>query len=535
MTTTAAISAPPIDRHRKPGARIALRALATLALIGLADWLLLEGPADGLATVVLFFTIATSMLGLAWRNATTPRTMALSAVLCLTGITPLVENISPLSLCVAYLLIAAAHRVAEDLALGIGDDIAALAARIAKFSLGAPFRLPFDIKRINRAAGRAQTAARTWANGLVWVMPVSLSLVFLALFAAANPLLENLLAAIDIVWLLKLLSGPRILFWIVTGLVFWAFLAPRTRIRTRPSVNNNPGASVTAPVIDGLFGQRAIIRSLILFNGLFALQSLSDAAFLWGGIALPEGMSHAQYAHRGAYPLIITALLAAGFVLAAMKPGNPGATPAMTRVLVYAFIAQNIGLVLSSILRLDLYVNAFALTYWRVAAFIWMALVATGLILILIRISTGRSNRWLVSGNLAALMATLYLSCFVNFAGLIGNWNVTHAETVRIDPWYLASLGRHALPAMLTLQASHQPLEQNASTNLDDCIDILTAELVERQSSWRTLTLRDHRLRLTLAKWNATKPAGNRQSAIMPLDTPQPDMPERITSQPQAR
>jgi hypothetical protein len=218
-----------------------------------------------------------------------------------------------------------------------------------------------------------------------------------------------------------------------------------------------------------------------------------------------------------------------------MKPGNPGATPTMTRALVYAFIAQNIGLVLSSILRLDLYVSTFALTYWRVAAFIWMALVATGLILILIRISTGRSNRWLVSGNLAALMATLYLSCFVNFAGLIGNWNVTHAETARLDAWYLASLGRHALPAMLILQASDQPLEHNARTNLDDCIGILTAALAERQSSWRTLSLRDLRLRRTLAKWNETKPAGNRQSATIPLDTPQSDIPERITEQPRAR
>ena len=50
------------------------------------------------------------------------------------------------------------------------------------------------------------------------------------------------------------------------------------------------------------------------------MQTGLDLAYLWGGLALPDGMSHAEYAHRGAYPLVVTALLAAGFVLIAMRP-----------------------------------------------------------------------------------------------------------------------------------------------------------------------------------------------------------------------
>ena len=56
-------------------------------------------------------------------------------------------------------------------------------------------------------------------------------------------------------------------------------------------------------------------RSLILFNALFAVQTVLDLIYLWGGASLPDGMSHAEYAHRGAYPLVATALLAAAFVL----------------------------------------------------------------------------------------------------------------------------------------------------------------------------------------------------------------------------
>ena len=82
---------------------------------------------------------------------------------------------------------------------------------------------------------------------------------------------------------------------------------------------------------------------------------------------------------------------------------------------------------MSSILRLDLYVGIYALTYWRVAAFIWMGLVAAGLALIIARIALGKSNKWLLTANLLTLSATLYACCFINFAGLIAGYNVDHS------------------------------------------------------------------------------------------------------------
>ena len=39
------------------------------------------------------------------------------------------------------------------------------------------------------------------------------------------------------------------------------------------------------------------------------------STYLTGGRRLPRGISFVEYAHRGSYPLIATALLAAAFVL----------------------------------------------------------------------------------------------------------------------------------------------------------------------------------------------------------------------------
>jgi hypothetical protein len=170
------------------------------------------------------------------------------------------------------------------------------------------------------------------------------------------------------------------------------------------------------------------------------------------------------------------------------------------RPLVYLWVAQNVLLVASSILRLDLYVQIYFLTYWRIAAFIWMGLVALGLILIVARIALDRSNRWLVGANLIVLTFVLYTSALVNFDGFIADYNLNHSREVsgkgvQIDTNYLATLGPQALPAIdrvIALKARPD----------DTCLVSRRDGLVERQrqdmASWRSFGLRSWRLQRRL-------------------------------------
>ena len=258
-------------------------------------------------------------------------------------------------------------------------------------------------------------------------------MVFALLFVSANPLIEDFVTSLDPGVLFDHISPVRIGFWLIAASASWPFIRVRLRhrrARKKPHFNP-PGsgraisgdtAGIPAPAVEPvnalafLFNRAAVLRSLVLFNGLFAAQTAMDLAYLWGGLALPDGMTYAQYAHRGAYPLIATALLAGVFVLIAMRPGAETERLPVIRILVFAWIAQNVLLVVSSILRLDLYVEVYALTYLRVAAFIWMFMVIVGLVLIVARIALNRSNAWLVSANLINLGLVLYACGFVNFA-----------------------------------------------------------------------------------------------------------------------
>jgi len=291
------------------------------------------------------------------------------------------------------------------------------------------------------------------------------------------------------------------LFWAMALSIVWPFIHVRWRGKREVAASLAeavaPAQETRADRID-FFGVTTILRSLILFNLLFAVQTVLDVAYLWGNAKLPDDISYASYAHRGAYPLILTALLAAGFVLAAMKPGGPAEKSAIIRPLVYLWVAQNVLLVASSILRLDLYVQIYLLTWWRIAAFIWMLLVAFGLLLIVARIALNRSDGWLISANLITLTATLYVCSLVNFAALIADYNVSHSREaagkgVGIDINYLFHLGPQALPAIdraIALRGYDPGLVSRRGC------------LVEQQrrdmNSWRNWGFRSWRLQHTL-------------------------------------
>lgn len=287
------------------------------------------------------------------------------------------------------------------------------------------------------------------ASLLGWFLPVLGGVVFLGLFADANPIIASGLSAINPRVLLQALTPARLLFWLLLAGACWPFLRPPALRPSRLSIALPArGATWVA-----LFGPAPISRALILFNLLFALQTGLDAVYLGGSVKLPAGLSYADYAHRGAYPLILTALLAGGFAILATRPGSAPAASSRVRLLILLWIAQNLALVGSSIVRLCLYVQVYSLSELRLATFIWMLLVFTGLVLIILRILLSRSDAWLLRGNAIVALFALYFGSCLNFPWIVAQYDVTHCKEVTgsgaaLDLDYLQSLGPQAIPAL---------------------------------------------------------------------------------------
>jgi len=479
---------------------------AVLAVIVvLADGLFFRHE-PGISLTVFFLAVIGGAVALQPRTLRGPRTWTLFVVAVLAAL-PFAEfeNLAWLPFALGAVSL---------LALELGGHLGGFEAwlgPIIRFAVFSPFRGITDTITLLSEAGEQKLGSRFIRLVLVWIVPVACAAVFAFLFVSANPVLDDVVRMIRLDELLKLLDPVRVFIWGLVGAVAWPLLVPRLLPWSAEGQWQGPLKPQPESL---LFGALAMRNSLIVFNALFAVQTLMDLLFLWGGVRLPDGLTYADYAHRGAYPLVATAILAGAFVLVAMRRNGPGQKSDLIRTLVFAWIAQNVWLVISSILRLKLYVEAYGLTEMRIAAGVWMALVAVGLVVIVAKIVGDRTNRWLVMANLTALMLTLWGVSFLNVPAVIAKFNVEHSyevtgtgEGMRLDEHYMSDLGPQVIPALDEFLRTAKLADADQIKTISILRDNLADSLIHRDISngyswsepvpvdWQSWTWRDERLR----------------------------------------
>ena len=472
-----------------------------LGLIALADFLFYDHPLGW--TVGLFgfatLTLLTLRGGELWRGWT-GRALALGnaglAVAC-------IEQPGPLTITLGFVALLTVALLSRG---GWTAGAGAWFTRTADILWRLWLQLPIDVRLRHRWL-RARTGRASWWQRLLvgWTAPVALSLVFVGFFWLANPVISRWMGRFG-TWLSEILAEiedlfrpGRIALWLIVGFASWGLLRVRSRRRRADGLVIPPSPIPTAAL--ELNGNRSrhrfLLRSLILFNLVFAVQTGLDVVYLWGGAELPDGMTYAQYARRGAFPLVATALLAAAFVLITFRTNDNGAGLRWPKRLVYLWIAQNVFLTVSAAWRLWLYVEALSLTRLRLAAAIWMMLVAFGLVTIVWRMVTARSNDWVLGVNTLTTVAVLYVCCFIDFDATIARSNVTRCREVGgpggpIDIEYLRHLGPETLPALRWL--ADRATEPGVADAARRTARTLSQELEEDLSDWRGWTLRRARL-----------------------------------------
>jgi hypothetical protein len=466
----------PLDRTASFWRKLAL----ALAIVALADGLLLGVyPGAGFAVFALAVIAAAAIALPPARRHPLSRLALLAA-----GAFALLqaERATPLGFLLFCAAVGAAVLAPRAAA---GDDAWRWGQRLVAAGLKAvigPFR---DVAVFLKARARGRTLRLTTL--LVGaIVPVAGGIVFISLFMAANPVLTR---AIDSFELPRLDVG-RLLFWGAVGGAAWAVLRPRGLRRTlrAPKWAQAGGA----PWV----GAASVTASLLVFNAVFALQNGLDVAFLWSGAALPRGMTYADYAHRGAYPLIATAILAGLFVLVFLRPGSETASRRWPRLLVTVWVVQNLVLVASTAYRTWHYVEVYALTRLRIAALIWMALVALGLALICWRLLRGKSASWLINANALAVGVVLTVCSVVDLGAIAAEWNVRHAAEVggggeKLDLCYLERLEGDAIVPLA--QIERRPLPPAVRQDLIFVRRGLEARMLRTQADWRSWRWRDAR------------------------------------------
>ncbi len=502
-----------------------------IVLIALWDWLFYLQPVGWTAGLFFFAMLVVVCLSHRRPRRSLQYRLTIAAILGL--VAALVEHPSPIAL-------ASMSAAVISLAVGRTQAFRVGSARwlsaVGRFMLWGWMRFAGDLRLSRRwhrsHAGRGPGQKRSVTN---WSIAVILSLVFVGLFSVANPVItdwiERLGDAIERTF--EVVTAKRILLWAAVFLWAWALLRGRVGRRRPQSTSRTedvyfaadsetaadlakPDALPPPPSLPSILNRldpHLVIRCLIAFNTVFLVQTLLDVVYLFLGADLPAHLTYAQYAHRGAYPLLATALLAGLFVLVTFRPHSHTQADTWCRRLVYLWLAQNVFLMFNSVWRLGLYIEVYSLTRWRVAALVWMALVGVGLAWVAWRIVSDRGNAWLIRANTLTTVAVIYLCAFVNFDRLIADFNVRHCHEITgqgapLDLMYLRSLGSDSLPALVWLEEQtrdqrsitqqqvnaastcSRPIDQRAAK----VIECLKRELHDDLSDWRGWSYRRARL-----------------------------------------
>lgn len=371
--------------------------------------------------------------------------------------------------------------------------------------LVAPLTRPLhDAGRIAHWVARhPRSAAKPLRTAGLWLLPIVFGSIFVAIFTIANPIVEQWITkAFD--WLDKLLKQldllvqpDRMALWLFAALITYALLRVSRRRRRSGSAAIAYSPLPTPTGLARLLETAIVTRCLLVFNLVFAVETFLDLIYLWGGRTLPAGLNYKEYAHRGAFPLIATALLAGVFVLVTFRNDANTKDSRVARWLVYAWIAQNVLLTLSAAWRLWLYVDVSLLTRLRLAASIWLLLVVAGLVSLIWRIVRRRDNAWLIRVNSAMAAIVLYACCFMNYDGFIASWNAGHCDFLRHGTTaeslsYFGTLGEESLPALRRLQPMLDTPEARSAAG--DLIADLNSQLSDELDDWRGWTVRRARL-----------------------------------------
>lgn len=431
--------------------KFSLKVLGCLGLVALADYFFFgEGPRHFGWTLGFWMIALICVIGMCRRWKSSTRAVAwLIGGITFTLALSLIENPNLLAfflIVIGLLSLTALHNAAW-----LSDTFRWL-QHLVVYGVMSWGRIFVDIWKSIRAGKKSKSISFKWIG--YCLIPAFFSILFLILFYIANPVIHEWLEHFYLREIIHLFSPRRWIYWFLIAWISWGLIRPKMyRLVASDSKEEVAPPKLNQPVYDFFFNTTSIAVALIFFNLIFSLQTILDLLYLWTSRTLPEGLTYAEYAHRGAYPLIFVALLAALFVLIALRPNSASERNSAVRAFVFLWILQTVFLVASSVWRTWLYIEEFSLTYLRISALIWMGLIAAGLLFIIVRILLGKTNRWLVNINLVTLLAILYICSWLDFSSMIAWYNVRHSYEItgknqQLDLDYMKELGPPALPAL---------------------------------------------------------------------------------------
>lgn len=228
--------------------------------------------------------------------------------------------------------------------------------------------------------------------------------------------------------------------------------------------------------------------SLALLNVLLLVINCIDITYIWFGFKYGADVDLYAIIHEGTDMLIISILLAM-LVLVIFFNGNLNfyKRNKWLKYAAYAWIVQNLILVVSVFLRDYHYININGLAYKRIGVLFYLALVLAGLASVFWKIYARKSNYFLFRVNAWALIVLLVGSTAVNWDHLIASYNISRHEKILMPVEYMVTLSNKAFPVLdqnIDILRSQVKKHQQFGYTTNSCEECVINTLKQRENAF---------------------------------------------------
>ncbi len=437
--------------------------LAGAAVVALAGDFLLWGYQPGLS-LAIFFALGPVMLLLARGRAAWNRRSFLALTLYLPACVQTAVEICFTN--VAVLLILACVLLGETTYFSLPAGWARWWEGCVAL-LKAPLRWIWLGQQAAANAAEKSTAGKTGGPDIGRAVRIAapallVGLVFVIVFANGNAVFSDGISRAwesFARWIANFeITVPRVLFWLALATLGLVWFHPAPAPATPRLMTREPIPWPCTDVPTAAWQSYAILG---LVNVIFCAVNTIDATYLWMHRELPAGVSLYQFMHDGTNSLITATVLAAIILALVFQQHREVAERPVLKWLAIIWIAQNLALLSSVVLRLQMYLEISQLhTAKRIHLGCFLALVALGFIFLALHILRRTTLGRLFWRNALSVFTLFYVLQFVNTTGIAARWNVDAwlEDTKRgFDTAYLIRQGDNAWSQLVRLAQAPAP------------------------------------------------------------------------------
>lgn len=285
-----------------------------------------------------------------------------------------------------------------------------------------------------------------------YLVVIFIIVIFFFVYQAANPLFYQYTKEIS---LFNINYG--FIFYSIIGMLLLFILFYETVIKMLFEKESKQTNNIYAQNYLGAYLEKHRLQTILFLfaalNVMLLFINMLDVNYLYLSHTMPKGITQAQFVHNGVGTLIFSIVLGASIICYLFKGELNFIQENKTiKLLVYAWIAQNIFMVISTLLRNNLYVQNCGLTGKRIGVYYYLFFTIIGLLFTAYKIHKQKTVYFLYATNTWIWYSILVLSSSVNWENIIFNNQLKRYNTKKVlDFEYATRFTESNLPELISL------------------------------------------------------------------------------------